>query len=351
LGSERVNRLTAADKTATTQRRSLSLAITVQSAEGLKLPEKSMRHYNVTGFLYSGKSAVLDFLSGYTAAVHFPGGEVRFNEFMGGEQYLLEKARKQGGLQEVDLQAFAALMLASARDNPQIFTKSLMAEYFDHSASAIMKYYGSSYKDLIGRYLDYLQSPSSSNHLSDSIRQVFAGLTRFFQNGLFRNPAHEIALYNNCVRPWQLFEATCARMFDHIVVQRDWRDQYVELKTIDKHVKFDAQQFCHRQKTNIGSIRNLPLISNEVGFDVYEFYGNKVFLVKFEDFVLNEDVRRSVSQELGLDYAKWSGERRWTAMRVFSSAESQKNIGIYKDADPSIFSEDLKFISNEMLST
>jgi len=306
-------------------------------------------HVNVSGTLYSGKSAILDYLGGYECAAIFPGNDCRFVEFSGGLSPLRHEARTNGCLAKESVEAFSALLLGTAQVDGVYFKQESKIDYFRRSAKAILAHYGKPYEDAVLNAKSKLDAARNSKEIQAEIQRQFSDLMLFLKENFFHGSFQKkrLALYNNLVRPWDIRIADFSNLFIHVISIRNWIDQYYELRKLDAHVDWDEQEFCRRMEASYFWILKLPLLATGPAHQVFKFRDTRIVLVQYEDFASNAAARTELARHLIPDIGTWIAGHHTHGSQPFDEKASRKNIGIAQ-LNTSDFPMDVSVISQCM---
>ena len=296
----------------------------------------------ISGYFYSGSSAVLDHLLGFPGAVKWtPAGEMRLIKFPGGFGELAERQQAAGGL---DRQALLDLYL-------HIVGRKVVGH-----GSGIYSTWGMVNRNsrrLLGddRATGYVQaclegfeqlaemdSPSSSELLGLTRDTVERAL-----DAAATDANADLLVIDQAVTAWRLELARFLPPSTFIVVHRDPRDQFAEVKDVlakpgrqRQHARTPAGFAQRYRKDREQADRMIPKLERR--------HGHRFLRLSFEEFVLDHArCAEEVHATLGLD-SHDMGESN------FDPAVSSANVGKHRDRLEPSESAELSRLLPEYLS-
>lgn len=251
------------------------------------------------GFYRSGSSAVLDCLRGVPGTTRWtPTGEMRLLKAPGGVADLVRRCETQGGLTDSDLVDFY-LHLAGwklTRHPPGTF----------HSRDVVNRHSAGLFRNrhAFGYLQTCLESFLELVDLTTSTKPTAADLVSFFRDTVGRaldaaatDTGAEVLLINQAINAWRLPLSRFLPPSTFVIVHRDPRDQYVDVREIQRKpgvTPTTAEQFARDYRRNRRlAERDVPQIARQ--------YGHRSYHLGFEDFVLDHERQvRALTDALAL---------------------------------------------------
>jgi tetratricopeptide (TPR) repeat protein len=278
----------------------------------------SRQRVMIAGFFYSGSSAVLDHLLGFPGAVKWtPAGEMRLIKFPGGFGELLERQRSAAGL---DHQALLDLYLhlvgrKVVGHGSEIYSTWGMVNrnsrrlLGNDAASGYLQVCLEGFHDLLG-------SSVSASELMERCRST---VERALDAAATDTEA-DLLVVDQAVTGWRLELASLLPPSTFVVVHRDPRDQFAEVKEIlakpgrQRQHSRTPEGFAHRYRQDREQAeRVIPELERR--------YGHRFVRIGFEDFVVDHAHQAArLCDELDLDLQELVTSR-------FDPAISRHNVG------------------------
>lgn len=262
---------------------------------------------------WSGSSAVFDYFSDNSQVSHVPGEFMHINGTFGlngllfgnAENFSLNTQFKAGPISNEELRnALRYCFLGLTTCESQTQTKhAKYAKYFVINGGVD---YARAVASFIGQTL---KSGMSRDHVS----RIAEGFIDDCCRSVIGTKAEFVAL-DNVLPAYRLGMLEFLKNSKVFVVFRDPRDQFADNCLHNKRFHGSAKKFSHRYgvvREYINDVKKLE-------------FGERVFVVQFEDLVLSESARSKVLQAAGISEESGMYER-------FVPSESAKNIGLFKD--------------------
>lgn len=265
-------------------------------------PCARVRSVIVSGFSYSGASAVVDFLCDHEGVVRFPGGESRLWTGARSLPALVKAASEQGQVDRATLEAVIAFLRG---EDPG---EERYDRYVRRTVRLVREALGTLYDQRVDRLRQaVLAAPDDPLAVAAAARDHVTGLVNAF--GALVG-AHTVVL-DQGVRPWIL-----DRLFFHdpgaplCFVRRDIRDQILDRL---RH-GVDDPDFVATMRARLAKTRR----------ELRRFAGDRpIRRIWFEDLVQSRWARRRLLAGLGLDGLRRVGD-------AFNPVASRKNVGLHR---------------------
>ena len=284
----------------------------------------------ICGFFYSGSSAVLDHLLGFPGAVKWtPAGEMRVIKFPGGYGELAERQAVAG---QLDKQALLDLYL-----------HLIGRKYIGHG-SEIYSTWG-----MVNRNSRRLLGQKAASGYLQACFEGFQGLAtldpppsapdleRMFRATVERaldaaatDTRAELLVVDQAVTAWRLDLARFVPPSTFVVVHRDPRDQFAEVKQVlaqpgrGRKTSRTPEGFAHRYRNDREEAdRLIPRLERR--------HGHRFVRIAFEDFVVDHEREAArLHDALGLEVADKVEQRFDPAVSI---ANVGKHVGRLSDAE------------------
>jgi hypothetical protein len=253
----------------------------------------------VSGFSFSGSSAVLDFLLDHKKVVRLPGGECRLFASRFAFFHLVQSIKKNGVVTDDALQACLQFL-----DGKWISGK----DYYDDRIQALVR----SLKDQVGVAYEMAlaQFESQIREHPRSVSVVVRAAQKFIRTicGLVatQRKAHTIVL-DQAVRPWSLSRLRFFPPSYVFLVRRDIRDQLIDRICNGLPEENFAEDMKERVQKVSDSLSGLGK--------------HRIFQLWFEDLVLHRSKRKEIREVFNLSP---NGKKN------FNPIASRRNIKRYR---------------------
>lgn len=280
------------------------------------------RRVFISGYFYSGSGAVLDHLRGFERAAYWPRGEMRLIKFPGGLADLGKRLTKRGELRPGDLvDLYLHVTGAKLTSRPRgtydrwrhinHLANRMFNRDLDQSCGYLI--------ELLEGYLALVErvrsGPLSTAEFEQHFREV---LERGLDAAATDNDVDHL-LVDQAVTAWRLEIARFLPPSSFVVVHRDPRDQYAEVREV-----MQQPGRSKRMESPEGfaeSYRNNRAYVEEQIPKLEQRYGHRFLRIAFEDFVIDhKDEDKRLRAFLGLEDRRLS-ERR------FKPKRSRVNVG------------------------
>ncbi len=240
----------------------------------------------ISGFFYSGSGAVLDFLRSYAGVRKFPfvAGESRVVKFPGGIAEMGEVVVKDGRLHPEEIAKFYLHLVGKqiVATKKGVYHKDLIVNRNNRRLLKNEPSLGYLYQALLllEDYWALARKKALDHDVFVAASRV--GLARMLDAAAKQNKISKLVV-DQIVTAWRIDIAQYMPPSSFIIVHRDPRDQYAEVKAaLDQpgRPKWTAQQFAgiyRSWRTRVDG--HIPILEGQ--------HGHRVLRVGFEDFVLN----------------------------------------------------------------
>jgi hypothetical protein len=251
------------------------------------------------GFFRSGSSAVLDYLRGIDGATGWtPAGEMRLLKAPGGIAELVNRHHQQGSLTDRDLVDFYLHLTGwkLTRHPPGSFHPRALVNR--HSATLFRNRRAFGYlHTCLQAFLELVDLTATANPTTADLEGLFRDLLARALDVAATDTGAELLLIDQAVNAWRLPLSRFLPPSTFVIVHRDPRDQYVDVRQIRQqpgHPATTAESFTREYRRNrTRADRDIPLISQR--------YGHHCVRLSFEDFVLDHQRQtRELTDTLGL---------------------------------------------------
>lgn len=270
-----------------------------------------MKYVFIGGTGWSGSSAVHDYLLNYANVVESEVGEqkiisglVKIYNFNNGESLFGLRLGKI--MTNPELYPVRSLDIFSIRDLIDfLYTKFRVSESMVDTFKNIFNYYiTNDYKEKYLREIRKVHDNCDIDILADSIKNIVKAI---YKSGC----SDSLFLIDNALNAnnYELISEVMKKMNGEaisILVIRNPLDQYSDLKTFANKKLFHIVHFCYNY------IRTLKRIKGN----------NKIIVIKFEDFILNEYARSEIIKRLNIQI---KGNPLF-----YNPSDSIKNINIWR---------------------
>ena len=280
------------------------------------------RRVLISGFFYSGSGAVLDHLRGFDRAAYWPRGEMRLIKFPGGLADLGKRLTKRGELRPGDLvDLYLHVTGAKLTSRPRgtydrwRHVNHLANRMFNRDLDQSCGYLIEVLEGFLALVERVRSGPLSTADFEQHFREV---LERGFDAAATDNDVDHL-LIDQAVTAWRLEIARFLPPSSFVVVHRDPRDQYAEVREVmqqpgrSKHME-TPEGFAETYRNNRAYVEEqIPKLE--------QHFGHRFLRVAFEDLVIDhkrEDQR--LRAFLGL-------EDRRLVERRFKPKRSRVNVG------------------------
>jgi hypothetical protein len=307
---------------------------------------------NVCGLVYSGKTALFEFLRSSPDVVAFPGVETRFGRCPGGLAWIFEVFNEKGMLSEEDLLRATGLHLGTidlAGTDSAWWIQSERGQC-NRDAKAITGLFGDHYTRNAEAYLASLRefsgrnrekSPEALRELSDLTAGYFKNICAMIEGSF---PGKTV-IFNNLFFSWKLKTGHLYPGATAFISTRDPRDQYVDAmlsgKGIYKNVdEFISQRYWRRVDAGIPFYKEIMNSDITVSGEK----SSQCVVVDFSNLIRREDTRAKICEFLGIgkDFLEFAERGEPGAFRP---ADSLKNVEIYSK-HPSYYDDVKKIEEN-----
>jgi len=290
----------------------------------------------LSGFFYSGSGAVLDWLRGFVGTIKWaPVGEMRIIKFPGGFFDLALRCEESGRLSAQDLvDHYLHITGWKAPPGPPgryskiaVVNKNSRRLFRDARASGYLKTCLEGFLQLGERNLD----------TAEKVRHFSRETVARALDAVATDADADVVLVDQAVTAWHLEMAPFAPPSTFVIVHRDPRDQFAEVREV-----VSKPGRSRRQRSASGfaeAYRGNREKAEEHIPRMLQDQGHRVVRVSFEDFVLDHEREADrLTDALGFD-GRVVGKAR------FHPDESRKNIGKYRsllsDADIALLEREL----------
>ena len=292
--------------------------------QGAPAPSRPGKLILISGYFYSGSSAVLDFIRGLSGVRKWPpSGEMRLVKFPGGLDDLSKRFARHDGLRQQDPLAFYQHLVGAKYTGNE---KPGKTKWKTVNRNSIRNIRNPDYADYLRACLhgfrELEQFGQGGGADFDAFEAFLATIVRDCLAAAQHQLGAEILAIDQVVTAWRMPIARYLPPAAFVVVHRDPRDQFLDANTAlaktGRRV-FSAEEFAtlYRNRRRIAD-ENIPLLE--------ERYGHSFFRTSFEDFVIDHDrVGAEILQALNLE-----GHARLAAN--FDPSYSIRNIGKHRGA-------------------
>jgi len=276
----------------------------------------------ISGFFYSGSGAVLDYLKGFEGVRKFPfvAGESRVVKFPGGIAEMGKVVTVAGRLRSKEIVRFYLHLVGKQivqlarglyhqdrivnRNNRRLLKNKDSLGYFYQALQLLEDYWA-------------LAKKKKLSH-DDFVTASRAGLVRMLDAAALQNKVTKLVV-DQIVTAWRIPIAQYMPPSSFIIVHRDPRDQYAEVKAALSHPGRRVWSAAEFVKT----IRDWRTRVDRHVATLESKYGHRVLRVAFEDFVLDHEKESArVRDFVGLPLERMNEQR-------FFPEVSSANVGKY----------------------
>ena len=276
----------------------------------------------ISGYFYSGSGAVLDHLRGFDRAAYWPRGEMRLIKFPGGLADLGKRLAKRGRLRPGDLtDLYLHITGAKLTTRPRgtydrwrhvnHLANRMFNRDLDQSAGYLIA--------VLEGFVSLVERARSGALSTEEFEEHFRGVLERALDAAATDNDVDHLLVDQAVTAWRLEISRFLPPSSFIVVHRDPRDQYAEVREVmqqpgrSKHMD-TPEGFATAYRKNRAYVdEQIPLLEQR--------HGHKFLRIAFEDFVLDHKQQdRRLREFLGL-------ENRRLIERRFKPKRSRVNVG------------------------
>ena len=276
----------------------------------------------ISGYFYSGSGAALDFIRGLSGVRKWPpSGEMRLIKFPGGLADLSKLFARHGGLRDQDILSFYQHLVGAKYTGNEKPGQTKWKTINKNSARNIRS---PDYADYLcvclHRFRELEQFRQASNTDFDEFETFLATIVRDCLAAAQHQLGAEFLAIDQVVTAWRLPIARYVPPAAFVVVHRDPRDQFLDVRTALTETGrrvYSAEEFAvlYRNRRRLVD-ESIPILEDR--------YGHSFFRTSFEDFVIDHDrVGEELLRALNLD-----GRTRLSA--DFDPSYSIRNIGKHK---------------------
>lgn len=300
----------------------------------------------VCGYFYSGSGAVLDFLNDHARTrIWTPKGEMRWIKSADGIGDLADRHAAEGRLTASDLVGFYLHIVGRTitltpegvyhiKEKVNQLGRKLLQ---NPAAHGYLRSCLECFTSLVNMNEEGLSGPALENHFRDSVKNAL--------DAAATGTGADVLLIDQAITAWRLRLARFAPPSTFVLVHRDPRDQFAEVRRVKQQPGRNptfAEKFARTYRKRRRRAENAyPMMTRQ--------HGHRVIHVSFDDFVLNhERVREEVREFVGFDVGSYRQDR-------FDPAVSRKNIGKHIDmtstAEIDVLAEQLPEYMHRQLET
>lgn len=279
------------------------------------LDKLTVNNVIVSGFSYSGSSAVVDLLRDHAGVAKFPGKEFRFLRASWGANNVANSLKSKRASDY--LQAVEQFHSFCQGEMPELRKTDGRCNAFVRS---VHKELGVDYEVAVVAVIEQLRRagelPAGARRLAalNALRSFFTTITA--RVATQKKASHVIL--DQALRPWTLHHGACFNACAIVIVRRDARDQFVDQYNKAGFPVRDVRAFMKELNTRYARIERKVAELRQMGHHVLQ--------VQFEDLVRepNRETAR-LTDFLGLEYKKVTN-----AARRFQPETSRKNLWLFE---------------------